>query len=315
MQEILTCAAESRNIDEPLAGTVKPTDIFFLIESDVPEYGGWGHEIVKKIGKSGAFATYEQHLLSVPNSKILLIRQPQITEMNFYIVITNQDNPKIFHKMLSSYDELMNVDIDTVGVDSVPLIDGQQMAEVDELYAVCTNGKHDPCCSTYGIPVYNSMVKHAGLDKVWQASHIGGHRMAGTMIAFPQGIYYGHLDMFDAEQVVTNHRSGYLLTHKYRGRSSYDNHGLDVDTHRAVGAAEHFIRETAKIYAISDLMLRDVEPTGDMQWRVEFLDKRGKLYQVQVTTTLSEPRQSSCNEAPKPMPVHTVTEYAMVESS
>ena len=201
-----------------------------------------------------------------------------------------------------------------IAPDTVPQIKGKSMTEVDELYTVCTNGKHDPCCSTYGIPVYNALVQQAGEDSVWQVTHIGGHRMTGTLIAFPQGVYYGHLDAFNAEEVANNHRAGYLLTHKYRGRSAYGTHMLDVQTHQAVGAVEHHIRESAKKYVISDLTLDSVESIGDMEWRVQFIDDKGTAYQAQVATTMSEPRQSSCNEAPKPMPVHTVTEYAPIES-
>lgn len=311
---IVTCAAESRTLNEPLAGTVKPTGVFFLIETDVLEYGGWGNEIVKKIGKSGDFAPYIQHLLSVPESKVLLIRKPQANEMNFFVGITNQALPKMYHARLDSYDDLLKVDLTSVASDAVPQIKGSDMAEIDELYTVCTNGKHDPCCSTYGIPVYNALVQHAEESSVWQVTHIGGHRMTGTLIAFPQGIYYGHLDALNAEEIVTNHRAGYLLTHKYRGRSAYAHHALEVDAHRAVGAVDYHIRESAKQYAIDDLILEQAESMGDMQWRVQFIDKRGMSYEAQVTTTMSEPRQSSCNEAPKPMPVHTVTEYAPIES-
>jgi len=307
MAEVLTCASESRQANEPLAGTAKPSDVFFLIETNVTEYGGWGKEIVKTIGKEGDFAPYINHLKSVPRAKVLLIRQPQANEMNFYIAVTNQAQPKLYHTMLSSYDDLLTVDTATIAPDSVPQIGGQAMTEVDELYAVCTNGKHDACCSTYGIPVYNAMVQHAGAEKVWQVSHIGGHRMAATLIAFPQGIYYGHLDTFNAEEVVTNHRAGYLMTHKYRGRGAYNNQVMDVPTHQAVEAVEHHVREQAKKYKIDDLSLHSVQAQGDMSWCVTFVDNNDKQYQVEVKTTMSEPRQSSCGDDPKPMPVHTVT--------
>lgn len=306
MVEILTCSSESRTLNEQLAGTVKPTNIFFLIETNVTDYGGWSNEIVKTIGKSGEFAPYIQHLLNIPRSKVLLIRQPQANEKNFYIALTHHQTPQIYHYMLSSYDDLMKVDLNSISENSIPEIAGQKMSQIDELYAVCTNGKHDPCCSTHGVPLYNALVQHAGADKVWQATHIGGHRMAATMIAFPQGIYYGHLDAFNAEEVVMNHQGGYLLTHKYRGRSAYVNHTLDVDVHRAVGAAEHHIREQVKKYKIDDLTLQQVKSIGDMEWQVTFCDTDNNRYEVTVETTLSEPRQSSCNEAKKPMPVHNI---------
>lgn len=309
MQEILTCSAESRSVNESLAGSVKPADVYFLIETNATEYGGWVNGIVKTATKSGNLAPYLQHLQSVSGAKVLFIRQPQANENNFYIALVHQSQPKIYHAMLNEYSDLLDVDLSTLEPNSIPHINGQAMTEISELYAVCTNGKHDACCSTLGVPVYNAMVQQAGAEKVWQASHIGGHRLAATMIAFPQGIYYGHLDPFNAEEVVTNHSAGYLLTYKYRGCSSYGAQGFDEGTHKAINAGEHHIRETAKKYAIDDLIFHQVESTGEMQWSVVFYDKQGKQHQVKVQTIMSEPRQSSCNEDPKPMPTHHLSEY------
>jgi len=314
MEQTLTCSEASRALSEPLAGSVKPSDVFFLIETNATEYGGWTHGIVKRAKAGGEFEHYIKHLHQIPNSKILFIRRPQANEKNFYIALTHQAQPKLYHTMLSDYDDLLNVDLDTIVADTVPQIDGQAMTEIDELYAVCTNGKHDPCCSTLGIPFYNAMLQQTDEKSVWQVSHIGGHRLAATMIAFPHGIYYGHLDAFNAEEIVTNHKAGYMVTYKYRGRGSYGAHGFDEFTHKAIGAAEHHIRETAKKYAIDALIFQSVESISEMQWRVSFIDKDGETHQATVQTTLSEPRLSSCNEDPKPMPVHTVSAYEMVEA-
>ena len=309
MAETLTCSSQSRSVVESLAGTVKPTDIFYLIETNVTEYGGWGHEIVKKITNEGDFAPYVQHLQQVLRTKVLLIREPRANQKNFYIAITNQAQPKLYHAMLSSYDDLLNVDMSTVAPGRVPEINGQPMTEMDELYAVCTNGKHDACCSTLGIPVYNAMVQQAGADKVWQVSHMGGHRFAATLIAFPQGIQYGYLDPHHAEEVVINHRAGYILTHKYRGRSSYGNAGLDVASQQVTEVAEHHVREQEKIYKIDDLSFHEIEKIADMTWRVTLTGVDGKRYQVEVERAMVVTR-TSCNEEPKPMPIHTVKAYS-----
>ncbi|MDY6937209.1 MAG: sucrase ferredoxin [Cyanobacteriota bacterium] len=66
-------------------------------------------------------------------------------------------------------------------------------------FLICTHGSHDKCCAHYGKPFYHQALKLAselGWSKVrfWQASHIGGHRFAPTMISLPDGRYYGGLD-------------------------------------------------------------------------------------------------------------------------
>ena len=236
MQMTMTCAEESRALEETLAGTFKPADTFFLIESNLPEYGGWGGGIVKAASASGEFASYMRHLQAAPRAKILFIRRPLADEKNVYIAVTNQPEPKIYHAALSNYAELLELDIASLAEPGAPRIKGREMTEIDELYTVCTNGRHDPCCAAYGAPVYQQLTRHAGDDRVWQTTHIGGHRMAATLIAFPQGIVYGHVDPADVESIVTNHRAGYLLTHKFRGRGCYSGHELDEAAHLAAGA-------------------------------------------------------------------------------
>ena len=56
MQMTMTCAEESRAVSETLAGTFKPADTFFLIESSLPDYGGWNGEAVKSAATGGPFA-------------------------------------------------------------------------------------------------------------------------------------------------------------------------------------------------------------------------------------------------------------------
>ena len=310
MEMTMACAEESRAADEQLAGTFKPADTFFLIECNLPDYGGWAGETVKMAAKSGAFAPFLAHLQRAPRGKVLFIRRPQSTGMNFYIALTNQAQPRIYHTELSDYADLLSLEIAQLAEDETPHIKGRPLRQIDELYTVCTNGRHDPCCAAFGTPVYQALVAQVGSEAVWQTTHIGGHRMAATMIAFPQGIVYGHVDPLDAEAIVTNHRGGYLLPHKYRGRGAYHGHRLDVEAHFAVGAAEVIVREQTRKYRIDDLLLSDVMELGADERRITFRDGSGGHYSADVKTEMSAPRQTSCGEAPKPMPQHEVAVQA-----
>ncbi|MCY3779586.1 MAG: hypothetical protein OXG78_04685 [Chloroflexi bacterium] len=306
MEMTMTCAEESRAAEETLAGTFKPADTFFLIESSLPEYGGWGGEAVKSAATSGSFAPYLDHVQSAPRAKVLFIRRPQSQEKNFYIAMTNQARPRIYHAALADYDDLLGLDISSLAAGMTPRINGREMTEIDELYTVCTNGRHDPCCAAHGTPVYHELAAQAGEERVWQTTHIGGHRMAATMIAFPQGIVYGHVDPQDAEMIVMNQRAGFMLTHKYRGRGAYAGHRLDTAAHQAAGAAEAVIRERIRAYRIDELRLDAVEELGGDVWRVRFKDSAGREHSADVSMNMSAPRQTSCGDAPKPMPQHDV---------
>ena len=305
MQMTMTCAEESRALEETLAGTFKPADTFFLIESNLPDYGGWSGSIVKAAGSSGEFAPYLQHLQSARRAKILFIRRPQGDGKNFFIAVTNRDEPKIYHAELDDYADLLALDIASLAEERAPRLNGREMAQIDELYTVCTNGRHDPCCAAYGAPVYQALADLAGPDRVWQTTHIGGHRMAATLIAFPQGIVYGHVDPLDVESLLMNHRAGYILTHKYRGRGCYAGHELDEAAHLAAGAAEATIRDSTRQYGIADLRLTAVTELNDGGHRISFRGSNGAS-SAEVGTRMSAPRQTSCGDEPKPMPQHDV---------
>ncbi|MCY4465880.1 MAG: hypothetical protein OXE46_10130 [Chloroflexi bacterium] len=310
MQNALTCAEESRAEEEMLAGTFKPTDTFFLIECSLADDGGWRHETVKSAAKSGKFSAILRYLSALPRTKTLFIRRPGRTGKHVFIARTNQAQPQLFQTQLTDYAELLSLDMAGLAAGDSPVINGRAMTEIDELYAVCTNGRHDPCCAAYGSPVYQQLVAHAGEDRVWQTTHLGGHRMAATLLAFPQGVAYGHINPTDAEAIVTNHRAGYLLTHKYRGRGAYAGHRLDNESHQAVGAAEALIRELTRKYRMDELQLHGVHALEDGGRRVHFVDVGGAVYTAAVRTSLSLPRQTSCGEPPKPMPRHEVSLYA-----
>lgn len=306
MEMTMTCAEESRALAETLAGSFKPADTFFLIESNLPGYGGWGGGAVKAASASGEFAPYLTRLQRTPRAKILFIRRPRGDGKNFYIALTNQAEPKIYHAALAEYADLLTLDLASLAEARVPRLKGLDMTEIDELYTVCTNGRHDPCCAAYGAPVYQALADFAGPDRVWQTTHIGGHRMAATLIAFPQGIVYGQLDPHDVESLLMNHRAGYILTHKYRGRGCYAGQALDEAAHLAAGAAEALIREATRQYGVDDLRLAEVLQLRDGQRRVSFRGPEGAAYTAAVSTRMSAPRQTSCGDEPKPMPQHDV---------
>lgn len=87
---------------------------------------------------------------------------------------------------------------------------------------VCTHGSNDKCCGTFGYPFYRellSTVAALGLTgvRVWQCSHLGGHRFAPTIIDFPQGRYYGALDRNSLISLLTRVGDIGVFEKVYRG--------------------------------------------------------------------------------------------------
>lgn len=89
---------------------------------------------------------------------------------------------------------------------------------------VCTHGSRDKCCARYGYRLYRealNIVNTLSLShvRVWQTSHIGGHRFAPTAIDFPEGRYYGHLDRASFTSILTRTGDINAFRQIYRGWS------------------------------------------------------------------------------------------------
>ncbi len=311
MDTLMTCSEASRATDETLAGTVKPSSLFFLIETSGGELDRWGSDAVKTAAQASPIAPGLQRLQNVPGAKILFIRRPRSQGRSFYAAITNQSQPRIYHTELADYADLLQLDLASLRPGQAPRLNGMEMREIAELYTVCANGRHDPCCAKHGAPVYQELLVQAGQDNVWQTTHIGGHRMAATMIAFPHGIVYGHVDPPDVEAIVTNQRAGYMLPHKYRGRGAFSGHDLGEDAHKAACAAEAFLREELRAYRIDDLRLDALDENGGDDWQIRFRSADGQAHAVHARASLSPPRPTSCGDPAKPMPQHDLRLIAL----
>ncbi|MCT7957526.1 sucrase ferredoxin [Laspinema palackyanum] len=87
---------------------------------------------------------------------------------------------------------------------------------------ICTHGQNDRCCARYGNPLYRQALKiieeFSLTDiRIWQTSHIGGHRFAPTAIGFPDGRYYGQIDSSALQAILMQSGSIQDLTKAYRG--------------------------------------------------------------------------------------------------
>ncbi|AZI58146.1 sucrase ferredoxin [Nakamurella antarctica] len=87
------------------------------------------------------------------------------------------------------------------------------------LFAVCTNGKRDRCCAIQGRPVAERLAQELPSSKIFEISHIGGHRFAPTMLVLPSGYSYGRLTEELALEVAHAAISGLVHPGGLRGRA------------------------------------------------------------------------------------------------
>ncbi|MBE9178544.1 sucrase ferredoxin [Oculatella sp. LEGE 06141] len=89
---------------------------------------------------------------------------------------------------------------------------------------VCTHGNIDIACARFGHPIYAQLRKKYGAQsngklRVWRCSHFGGHQFAPTLVDFPTGQVWGHLEPHILEGLINRNGPVTDLRPFYRGWS------------------------------------------------------------------------------------------------
>ena len=92
--------------------------------------------------------------------------------------------------------------------------------ETSVQYLVCTNGQRDVCCARFGLPTYAALRDRVGA-RVWQTTHVGGHRFAPNVLALPQAALYGRVQPNDVDAFVDAIEAGRLAPQWLRGRTKH----------------------------------------------------------------------------------------------
>ena len=159
---------------------------------------------------------------------------------------------------------------------------------------VCTNGRHDPCCATFGRPLVRALRGSPWADQVWECSHIGGDRFAGNLLLLPESLYFGRCDGPGAEQVLAGYGNGRIDLPRFRGRSTFS---------IVEQAAEHFVRTELALDALD--AIASVESLGNGQVAVRLADgadgadRRGgkELVVTMARTRVPAPTPLTCKGA------------------
>jgi len=235
-----SCSDLSGRAGEPLAGTAEPTDCWVLLEYPEP----WG-----------AAATTDNTLPQVTrdwlddqlaalrglglSTRLQFIRQQQLRDkrsLSLFVVHNDPVDPRIHRFQFNSHAELDALDLPGLWQDPAAYAEHRFGGP---LFCVCTNGQRDQCCSVHGMRVYAELSRQVG-DAAWQTTHLGGHRFAATLVAFPSGAVYGRVGAQDVAALVQAENEGKLVLQKLRGRSCWP---------KDVQAAEYFLRERTGLVA------------------------------------------------------------------
>jgi hypothetical protein len=216
--------------------------------------------------------TLREQAVARPHTRLLFIRRPDRRgrpELRAYAGTSREGEESLRCATFESHEDLRGLDLATAG------------EPTDQLFLVCTHGKHDPCCARYGRPLFEALAEQVEEEAVWQVTHIGGDRFAGNLVCLPQGIYYGRVEREQTGDVLDNHLAGQIELPHYRGRSCWS---------FAAQAAERDIREQAQLFGIADLRL--VVEDGE---RIVFEDATGRRHERHVRVELGPEDYLTCN--------------------
>ena len=234
MTERIYCCEQ--NFDEPMIGTADQVDVWVLLE----HRPGWKARAVEEAGFCPEVRDWLDRNLEALRARGLkarpqLIRQPGVDTGEVRLLVGVPGALVSFAGR--GYGFLGSVDLTRV-VD-----DPRAFGTLTEpRYFVCTNGQRDVCCARYGLPVHAALSERVG-ERVWQTTHLGGHRFAPNVLVLPQGVIYGRVGPRRLDDFLASVETGELAFEHVRGRVWYP---------PAVQAAEALSRR-------SDLTLVDVE--------------------------------------------------------
>lgn len=274
MTSVLPCSDEARSRGDALAGTGSRGLRWFLLEVD----GAWGHSAFLNADKvlDPDLGLRIARYVESADMRVLAIRRPGRgrgeQRWRWAIVDSRTGSTSIRWGEVDRPEDVL----------SLPLDGSSGTPSNRPIVAVCTHGRHDKCCAVRGRQVLPALMAD-NAEITWECSHLGGDRFAGTMILFPEGLYYGNADDADVVSIVDAYRDGLVEPRFLRGRSSIP---------APAQVAQHFARQ-----ALQDNRIDTLHPISvtqkDASWTV-VLDHDGRYVEVELEQGLSEPITTTC---------------------
>jgi hypothetical protein len=225
----------ARQRGESLVGTASLVPAWLLIEVTGP----WGRDAVAE-SELGPYAPKVwRDALRRHGIRIIAIRReirPSADHGHHHLRMVHLVAPQVgqrvaaHRRMIEDFHEVVPA-TESLAVNGVV---GAGWEPDDERYVmVCTNGRHDSCCATFGRPLVRALRESRWAEQLWECSHIGGDRFAANIVLLPDSLYFGAVDEAAATTLLAAHDDGRLDLTCFRGRSTLS---------LLMQAAEHAVR-------------------------------------------------------------------------
>jgi hypothetical protein len=220
-----SCSAVSCQVGEALIGSATPYQTYILVECPTP----WAADAFESKQIPDSLKEFVQSVkrAQLPIRFLLICQPPSPPRSGCTLIIYDQASaPRCpgYQRWEWTLDSLDQVApwVRRYWAGHPPKSDATSSAERDLL--ICVHGSHDRCCGKLGMPFYRAAIATLAQQalpgvRLWQTSHIGGHRFAPTLIDLPQGRVYGRLDPTTLAPLLTKSGSIRSLQPVYRGCS------------------------------------------------------------------------------------------------
>lgn len=276
----MRCSALAEELSEPMIGSVGQRVRWLLLE----DRSAWGSHAVRDVLGVELEAAAKQR-----GMRVLLVRRREgdpsaDVVRRAFLVDTAAGEMAV--RTVERPDELAAL-LDTSVADfGAPL--------TDPIFLVCTNGKRDACCALRGRAVTAALaVEHA--ERMWECTHLGGHRFAGNLVCLPHGIVYGRVAPMDGVRLADAYLDGRIDPDHLRGRSAWP---------APAQVAEQVVRRRLELAGVDDVGL--VEAVVEGQSATVVLVASGVEHRFVLRAERGEPRATSCRADELEEPTHWV---------
>ena len=244
------CADAARS--EPLAGTADPVDVWLLLEYRPP----WRARTIEDNDLAAPMREWLAARVAAERAngrkcRPQFIRRPERDAPGVTLIVADAQSTVRYE--VADYGALTALDLER---------DGAPVTEPH--FFVCTNSARDRCCGRLGLPLYAALRDRVGA-RVWQTTHVGGHRFAPNVLALPQGRLYGRVQAGEVDTFLDTLARGALGGRWLRGRSFLAPEAQAAEAFLA-GAKD----EPASLSPL-------IEVVGEGRWRVSFAGGRSTL--------------------------------------